>query len=61
MSIQKLPGDFIAGLVEGEGCFALTLRRDRHFKRKNIKEYFYWKAQFAMTLRRDDLELLHKI
>jgi len=56
-----MSGDFIAGLVEGEGCFAFTLRRDRHLDRKKYKEYFYYKAQFAITLRKDDLNLLKQV
>ncbi len=63
--MEKLPGDYIAGFVDGEGCFALTLRRDvRHErgKRTGVKPvYFYWKSQFVIVLRNDDRQLLEKI
>ena len=63
--MEKLPGDYIAGFVDGEGCFALTFRRDvRHErgKRTGIKPvYFYWKAQFVIVLRNDDRQLLERI
>ncbi len=62
---EKLPGDYVAGFVDGEGCFSLTFRRDvRHErgKRTGIKPvYFYWKPQFVIVLRNDDKQLLEKI
>jgi len=65
MNNNKLPGDYIAGFVDGEGCFALNFRRDiRHERGKRSKlkpTYFYWKAQFVISLRSDDNELLQKI
>lgn len=41
--IEKLPEDYIAGFVDGEGCFALNFRRDiRHErgKRSGIKPIY---------------------
>ena len=65
LSIEKLPGDYIAGFVDGEGCFALKFRRDvRHErgKRSGIKPvYFYWDIEFVIMLRGDDKEILEKI
>ncbi len=62
---EKLPGDYIAGFVDGEGCFALKFRRDiKHDrgKRSGIKPvYFYWDIEFAITLKEDDKEILEKI
>lgn len=57
----KLPGDYIAGFVDGEGCFALKFRRDIRRERQNSPEYFYWKAEFAIGLRIDDGRLLELI
>ncbi len=61
----NLSGDYIAGFVDGEGCFALNYRRDvRHDrgKRSGIKPvYFYWDIQFAIVLREDDKEILENI
>lgn len=58
---QELPGDYIAGFVDGEGCFALNFRRDVRHERKNKPIYFIWKPQFAIMLRGDDIKILEKI
>ncbi|OGE81123.1 MAG: hypothetical protein A3H72_00895 [Candidatus Doudnabacteria bacterium RIFCSPLOWO2_02_FULL_48_8] len=60
-TIDKLPGDYLAGFVEGEGCFALKYRLDRKIRNGKTREYFYWNAEFAIVLRSDDANLLHKI
>ena len=42
--MNKLPGDYVAGFVDGEGCFILSFRRDiRHDcgKRSGIKPTYY--------------------
>ncbi|MDP3974677.1 MAG: LAGLIDADG family homing endonuclease [Candidatus Jorgensenbacteria bacterium] len=57
----KLPGDYIAGFVDGEGCFALKFRRDIRRERKGSPEYFYWDIGFIISLRSDDREILEKI
>jgi len=59
--MQNLPPDYIAGFVDGEGCFALKFRRDVKQNRKNKPVYFYWDIEFAIVLRGDDRELLEKI
>ena len=58
---MKLPFDYIAGFVDGEGCFALKFRRDFKKERINQPEYFHWGAEFAITLRADDQKLLESI
>lgn len=59
--MNKLPGDYIAGFVDGEGCFALKFRRDVRHKRKGVPVYFYWDIEFIITLRKDDVNILKKI
>jgi len=59
--MDKLPGDYIAGFVDGEGCFALKFRRDIRHDRKNKPVYFYWDVEFAILLRADDKEILEQI
>ena len=54
---NRISGDYVAGFTDGEGCFALKLRRDA----KRDKEYFYWTAEFAIVLRSDDADLLYAI
>lgn len=58
--MEKLSGDYIAGFVDGEGCFALKLRREIRYERKNKPTYIYWDAEFAIVLREDDKEILKK-
>jgi hypothetical protein len=59
--MEKLPGDYVAGFVDGEGCFYINFRRDIRHDRKNKPVYFYWKVGFAIVLRGDDKEILEKI
>jgi len=56
---MQLNGHYLAGLTDGEGCFALEYRKDRQ-KNKNgkIREYFNWSVEFVIVLRSDDKELL---
>ena len=56
-----ITGDFIAGFTEGEGCFALTLRRDVRRERPGSPVYYSWKISFVIVLRADDSMLLEKI
>jgi len=57
----KLSGEYIAGFVDGEGCFALKFRRDVRHDRKNKPVYFYWSIEFAIALRGDDVAILEGI
>lgn len=58
---NKLPGDYIAGFVDGEGCFSLKFRRDVRKDRINSPEYYYWTIEFAILLKSDDKEVLKLI
>src|SRR3990167_10117902 len=60
---SKLSGDYIAGFVDGEGCFALKFRRDRqkNVGSKKVRKYFYWGVEFAIVLRSDDDNILKLI
>ena len=58
---DKLPGDYIAGFVDGEGCFFIHFRRDVRHERKNKPVYFYWDIGFAIVLRGDDKGILEEI
>lgn len=61
--MNNLPGDYIAGFVDGEGCFSLKFRRDKHINKinGNIREYFYWGSEFAIQLKHDDVDILNSI
>lgn len=52
--VRKITGEYIAGFVDGEGCFSLTYRKDKG-------KYYYWKASFAISLRADDPEIIKSI
>lgn len=56
-----MTGDFVAGFTEGEGCFALTLRRDVRHERPGKPTYYTWKVSFVIVLRSDDAALLQEI
>ncbi len=56
-----LSGDYVAGFVDGEGCFNLQFRRDVRHERTNKPIYYSWKVQFVIVARKDDKELLKKI
>ncbi len=58
---MKLSPDYIAGFVDGEGCFALKFRKDKKLNRTNTPEYFRWSVEFAIVLRSDDREILEFI
>lgn len=58
---KVLPPQYIAGLVDGEGCFALNFRRDKRHERRGRPEYFYWKVAFYIVLRKDDQPLLERV
>lgn len=63
MNNKKLPGDYVAGFVDGEGCFALKLRKDTQKNKETgrMREYLYWNLEFAIVLRPDDAEILELI
>lgn len=58
---SNLSADYIAGLVDGEGCFDLQFRRDVRHERINQPVYYAWRAQFVIVLRNDDEELLRRV
>lgn len=61
--MKGLDSRYIAGFVDGEGCFALNYRADRRYdgKGNKIYEYHYWKTEFAIVLHPSDAELLRLI
>lgn len=58
---EKLPGDYVAGFVDGEGCFYLTYRSETKYNRPGSPKYFSWTPYFAILLRKDDLSILKLI
>lgn len=58
--MQELNGDYVAGFVDGEGCFALNYRADRRYDSagNQLYEYHYWKTEFAIVLHPSDADLL---
>ncbi|KKS24125.1 MAG: hypothetical protein A2736_01645 [Candidatus Yanofskybacteria bacterium RIFCSPHIGHO2_01_FULL_41_27] len=58
---SKLCGDYVAGFVDGEGCFYLTYRSEMRHERAGSPTYFRWTPYFAINIRADDREILEKI
>lgn len=58
---KTLPEQYIAGFVEGEGCFALSVIKDVRHELKSQAVYYRWKALFAIVLRYDDQDLLSRV
>ena len=52
----KLPGEYIAGFVDGEGCFTIVI--SRHPTKKLGVDA---RLHFQIELRSDDMEILQKI
>ena len=48
--MPNLPGDYIAGFVDGEECFYLTYRSEKKYDRKGQPTYY-----------RDDIDILKQI
>lgn len=63
--MKKITPDYIVGFVDGEGCFAFNSRIDRKYNKtqagKKIREYIYWKAEFAIVLHPYDIGILEEI
>jgi len=59
--VGKLPGDYIAGFVDGEGHFGLNFRRDIKYKRKGRPVYHRWIPVFAISMSSDDKKIVEDI
>lgn len=53
---MKLPGDYVAGFIDGEGCFTIVIS-----KHKTKKLKVDARLHFQIELRDDDSEILHYI
>jgi hypothetical protein len=53
--------EYVAGLIDGEGCFSLTFRQDVRHERPGSPVYYSWKVMFAIELRKDDYKLLQTV
>lgn len=59
--MSRLPGDYIAGFVDGEGHFGLNFRRDIRYKRKGQPVYHRWLPVFAINISFDDRKIVEGI
>jgi len=55
-SIKKLHPQYIAGFIDGEGSFWVSIYRDETMKNK-----IFCRAEFSIELRADDREILERI
>ncbi|HCC60007.1 MAG: hypothetical protein A2402_02240 [Candidatus Staskawiczbacteria bacterium RIFOXYC1_FULL_37_43] len=51
----------IALLVNKDGCFDLQFRKDTRHERTNSPTYYRWKAQFIVTMPKENIKILDKI
>lgn len=51
----------VPSLVNNDGCFDLQFRKDTRHERTNAPTYYRWKAQFVVTLPKDNFKTLEKI
>lgn len=58
---DELSPEYIAGFVDGEGCFGLQFRKDVRRERIGTPIYYSWKAQFMITARKDEIDLFERI
>lgn len=58
---HELSPYYIAGFVDGEGCFGLQFRKDIRHERPGSPTYYSWKTQFMITARKDEQNLFEKI
>jgi len=56
--MEKLPGNYIAGFVDGEGCFALKFSKETKRNRTGNPVYYRWAAEFVICLKKDDIDIL---
>jgi len=60
--VESLSGDYVAGFVDGEGCFALKFRTDKQRNKDGTyRQYQYWGAEFAIVLHPLDAAILELI
>ena len=52
---------YIAGFIDGEGCFGLQFRKDVKHKMRNCPVYYSWKVQFMIAARKDEWDLFEKL
>lgn len=58
---KKLNRNYVAGFVDGEGCFGLQFRKDVRHERLGSPAYYSRKAQFIIVARADEKELFERI
>ena len=51
----------IPSLVNKDGCFDLQFRKDTRHERTNSPTYYRWKAQFIVTMPKENIKILDKI
>src|SRR3989304_1637804 len=56
-----LPGEYVAGLVDGEGCLALGYRRTRNVLGGRDRLYYSWQPQLAIVMHKRDRPLLEAV
>lgn len=58
---MRLPGDYMAGFVDGEGHFGLKHNLEVKVSRKGQPAYWRWNLDFAISLSEEDRPILEAI
>ena len=61
MPDDPMSDQYLAGFVDGEGCFVLNYRRDLKKHRPCSPAYYFWRFEFAIVLSEADKPLLELI
>ncbi len=51
----------ITNLVNNDGCFDLQFRKDIRRERTNSPTYYRWKAQFVVTVPKENVKVLERV
>lgn len=61
MTNVRLDPWYVTGLVDGEGCFCLTINTENKRRKSSVVTYRYWIADFSIHMRQDEQPILKAV
>ncbi len=58
---DKLDPWYVTGLIDGEGCFCLTINTENKKRKGFVSTYRYWIADFSIHMRQDEKPILEAV